>query len=134
MPVPLAYQLRRVDGEEPMGPYTLSEIRQRLYTRELTGRERVRVPGHDVPWVPLTEQEAFKDIIQLLDIQVHNTSRIKGWQAKTSATEPAPAPSEPPAPAPPAAPARPQGSRVPLVIAIVIALVVITTVVLSVAL
>ena len=63
MPVPLAYQLRRVDGEEPMGPYTLSEIRQRLYTRELTGRERVRVPGHDVPWAPLTEQEAFKDII-----------------------------------------------------------------------
>jgi hypothetical protein len=133
MPVPLAYLLRRVDGEEPIGPYTRSKIRQLLYTRELSGRERVRVPGHDVPWAPLAEQEAFKDILSLLDIQVHKTSRIKGWQAMTDedALETDEQPAVPTAAAAPSLPQTAPPSRMPVVIALVVALIAITGMVLS---
>lgn len=104
----MAYLLRRVDGEEPTGPFTRSELRQMLYTKALSGREKVRVPGHDVPWAPLSSQAAFADILGLLDIQTQRAGRIQGWQAKNQpAAAPAPAPSPSQASAPAPSPAEP---------------------------
>lgn len=126
LPIPMAYLLRRVDGEEPTGPFTRSELRQMLYTKSLTGREKVRVPGHDVPWQPLSSQEAFSDILGLLDIQVQRTGRIQGWQAKNqpapAAAAPAAAPvtvQEAPPPAP-VAPRRGGGLPRPALIAVAV--------------
>jgi DNA-directed RNA polymerase subunit RPC12/RpoP len=82
LPVPMSYLLRRVDGEEPTGPFTHSELRELLYTKALTGREKVRVPGHDVPWALLSEQAPLQDVIRLLDIQTQRTGGIQGWQVK----------------------------------------------------
>jgi len=82
LPLAMAYLVRRVDGEEPSGPYTRSEVRQLLYTKALTGREKVRVPGHDGPWALLSEQAPFADILALLDIQTQRAGRIQGWQVK----------------------------------------------------
>ena len=65
-----------------------SEIRQLLYTRVLTGREKVRVPGHDGPWSPLSSLDAFTDIFALLDIQTTQGGRIQGWRVQRAQSAP----------------------------------------------
>lgn len=117
----IAFELQRTEGDETIGPLDRARIREMLYAGELTGRERVRLPGSDGGWSLLTERAEFAEVLELLEIQSPRSQRIQGWQSQAkpaSAPQPAPAPPTPP-------PARPVGSKRPIALIIGVVVVVV---------
>lgn len=111
----ITFELQRVEGEAPVGPYSRTRIREMLYAGSLTGRERVRAPGSDGGWSPLTECVEFSEVLELLDIQTHRQRRIQGWQSQTS---PRPAAGTPPPSAAAPVPESKPASRLSVVIVV----------------
>lgn len=93
----IIFDLQHAEGEAVVGPLSRARIRELLYAGSLTGRERVRAPGSDGGWSPLTECEEFSEVLELLDIQTQRERRIQGWQSQ-STVRPAEAPDPLPQP------------------------------------
>ena len=123
----IAFELQRTEGDEPIGPLERGRIREMLYAGALTGRERVRLPGSDGGWTPLTERDEFAEILTLLDIQAPRSRRIQGWQSQgTRPEEKKKAPPPPPAPVaprPPVEPEKPASRAVLVIVGVVVVLV-----------
>ncbi|MFT5686098.1 MAG: hypothetical protein ACI8RZ_007053 [Myxococcota bacterium] len=125
----IAFELQRTEGDEVIGPIDRSRIREMLYAGELTGRERVRLPGSDGGWRPVAACEELSEVLELLEIQAPRDHRIQGWQSQSQPQSPKPQPlrseSQPvttPAPTTPAPSGRPIGLILGGVVLIVIAL------------
>jgi ribosomal protein L37AE/L43A len=100
----VAFELQYTEGDEVVGPIGRARIREMLYAGELTGRERVRLPGSESGWRAVAACEEFSEVLELLEIQAPRDSRIQGWQSHAP-------PKTPPKPMPIAAPVAP--ARVP---------------------
>lgn len=88
LPLPIALEVQRAEGDEPIGIFDRTRLREMIYVGELSGRERVRVPG-TLGWRPITEQDAFSDLFTMLNISTQpSNSRIRGWKAPQGATRP----------------------------------------------
>ncbi len=104
----IAFELQRTEGDEVIGPLGRSRIREMLYAGELTGRERVRLPGAEGGWMPLAACEELSEVLTMLEIQVPRDQRIQGWQSQPHQEEsPKPQPIAVPEPAAPAPTGRP---------------------------
>ncbi len=84
----IAFELQRTEGDKVIGPLVRSQVREMLYSGELTGKERVRLPGSDGGWSPLAACEELSDILVMLDIQAPREHRIQGWQSQPIRDEP----------------------------------------------
>ena len=113
----IAFELQRTEGDQVIGPLVRSRIREMLYSGELTGRERVRLPGSDGGWKPLAACEELSEILVMLDIQIPRDHRIQGWQSQPS-RDASPKPVEKPVPEP-----APTGRPVGLIVGVVVLLI-----------
>lgn len=119
----IAFELQRTEGDEVIGPLGRSRIREMLYAGELTGRERVRLPGSEGGWRPLAACEELSEVLTMLEIQVPRDHRIQGWQSQPHQEAQKPQPIAAPEQAVPAPAGRPIGLIVGGVVLVIVAVI-----------